>query len=372
MQRPVWILCIVIFHFVLFAPGARAEGLYLDKEYSITLEEKDRVLGSLRGNYAVYGRPDLTLYDKGGREIFSRTLKNNVKPTLSPEGRYLALVTYADRSPTDLKTVKLEMFDSTGAFLWQMAKPSANTFHITDKGTIFGIEGVKGIPPTRIHLYDQYGTLLNILIYKEFHGIKIAPSGGKFILDKARGGLDVYDSLGVLLFDLPVSEMYVFDTDDRYVGVFFQGLFRLYQDGEEVVQIKTRIQTLRDMAINVEEDLLVMMGVKRLEVYELVSRNMLWEYALRSQERSYSSLDVSPDGRLIACGIDVNAGTLVPKDKRHVEGYLFIFPRDGEKIVRHRVSYDLWGISLPKGVFSKSGDEIILQTRELITRFDLR
>jgi len=354
-----------------FSPVA-AGMLTLDPEYTISLDESDRVLGSMRGNYIVYGRPNITMYSTLGKPIFSRKLKNNVKPSLSPEGKFLALATYADRSPTDLKTVKLEIFDQSGRFKWKLSDPPPNTFYITDIGSIIGIDGVKGIPPTRVYLYNRNGTLYNILVFNEFHGIEIAPSGARFIIDKAMGGLDVYDSTGNFLYGLPVSVEYVFDRDDRYIGVYYDGVFRLYQDEKEVVRIETEMHALRGMAINVEENLLVLMGAKIMEVYGLVTQELLWDFPLLDHQHWYSSLDLSPDGRHIVCGIDVSGGNAVPKDKRHTEGFLFIFPRNGENMIRHRETYDLWGLGLPKGVFSKTGGAIIMRTRDKITKFRLR
>lgn len=346
--------------------------LNLVSEYSIKLDENDRVLGSLGENYLIYGRPQITLYNSRGRAIFSKKLTNNVKPTLSPRGKYMGLITYADRSPTDLKTVKFELFDQAGKLLWKMSDPPPNSYFITDKGTIFGIEGVRGIPPTRVYLYNEYGTQLNVLIIKEYHGLKIAPSAGKFIIDKAREGLDVYDSLGNLLANLPSSELCIFDKDDRYIGTFLEGVFRLYQDEKQVATIKTAENTLRDIATNVAENLFVAMGPKKLQVFELTTQKLLWEYSLDQESRSFSSLSLSPDGQFIACGIDINGGSLVPKDKRHVEGYLYVFPSNGQTMIPHQETYKLWGIGLPRAAFSSSSGAVILETREKVEKFRLR
>jgi hypothetical protein len=346
--------------------------LNLVSEYSIKLDENDRVLGSLDENYLIYGRPQITLYNSRGKSIFSRKLTNNVKPTLSPSGKYLGLVTYADHSPTDLKTVRLELFDQAGKQLWKMPDPPPNTFFITDRGTIFGVEGVKGIPPTRLYLYNQHGTQLNVLVIKEYHGLEIAPSAGKFIINKAREGLDVYDSLGNLLATLPVSEMYIFDRDDRYIGTFYEGLFRLYQDEREVATITCAENTLRAMATNVAKNIFVAMGPKKLQVFELTTQKLLWEYPLQAEALSYSSLSLSPDGQFIACGIDVNGGTLVPKERRHVEGYVYVFPTNGQTMISRHETYSRWGIGLPRAVFSASGGGVVVETREKIEKFRLR
>jgi hypothetical protein len=372
MQLSVKLFSTLIITAAVLGASAPCQAINLVSEYSIKLNANDRVLGSLSENFLVYGRPQITLYNSRGKAIFSRKLKNNVKPTLSPRGKYLGLVTYADRSPTDLKTVKLELYDQAGKSLWKMSDPAPNSFIITDQGTIFGIEGVKGIPPTRIYLYNKYGTQITILPIKEYHGLEIAPSAGKFIVDKAGEGLDVYDSLGNLLATLPTSEKYVFDKDDRYIGLFYESVFRLYQDEKEVATIKTAENTLRDMTTSVEKNLFVAMGPKRLQVFQLTTQKLLWEFPLDDEPLSYSSLSLSSDGKFIVCGVDVNGGTLVAKDKRHVEGYMYLFPIDGQGMISRKETYDLWGIGIPRTVFSQSGGAVVLETREKIEKLKLQ
>jgi len=372
MQRSATFLFLFIMIAAILAAAVPCQALNLVSEYSIKLDKNDRVLGSLGENYLVYGRPNITLYNTRGKAVFSRKLTNNVKPVMSPNGKYLGLVTYADHSPTDLKTTKLELFDRAGKFLWKMTDPTPNSFIITDQGTIFGIEGVKGIPPTRIYLYNKYGTQLNVLVAKEYHGLEIAPSAAKFIIDKAGEGLDVYDSLGNMLASLPASEEYTFDKDDRYIGVFFERTFRLYQDEKEVATIKTDETTLRGMALNVEKDLYVAMGPKVLQVFQLTTQKLLWEFPLTDEKLTYSSLSLSPDGQFVACGIDVNGGSLVPKDRRHVQGFLYVFTSDGKVLATKQEDYDLWGIGLPRAEFSQSGGSVILETREKVEKFRLK
>jgi hypothetical protein len=312
------------------------------------------------------------MYNIQGNKLFSRKLKNNVKPTLSPNGKYLGLTTYADRSPTDLKTVKFEMHDQAGRLQWAMKDPTPNAFMIANNGAIFGIEGVEGIPPTRVHLFDQFGDMLNILTFNEYHGITIAPKGEKFIIDRARGGLEVYDSLGNFLDSLPISKNYVFDRDVRYIATYFQGVFRLFQDEKEVVTLTCPELVIREMVVNVEENLLVLMGSKRLEVYELTTKKQLWEHRLIGGSKWFASLDVSDDGRFIACGLDINGGNQVPKGKRHVEGYLMLFATNGKSMIKQKEIYDLWATGLPKGVFPQSSGSVIMQTREKITKFKIK
>jgi len=364
------VLLLTLLLIILMAIPAGA--LELVSEYSIPLKEKDRILGSLEGNYLVYGRPYVKMYNNRGKALFSKKLKNNVKPTLSPNGKYFGLITYADRSPTDLKTVKLEMFDQSGKFRWKIDKPAANAFLIADNGAFYGIEGTPGISPTKIHIYDQYGDRINILILDKYHGLSISPKGTKFIIDKARDGLEVYDSTGTLLDSLPVSKNYVIDRDERYIATFFQGIFRLYQDEKEVVSFKSPEMTIRDMAINVENNIVVLMAAKRLEVYELTTKKQLWEHRITDGSKWLNSLDLSNDARFIVCGLDVNGGNQLPKAERHVEGYLLLFTSNGKTMTRQKENYKIWGTGLPKGVFTTSSGSVLMQTREKLEKFRIK
>jgi len=345
--------------------------LDLSTEFVIELKESDRVLGELEGNFLLYRKPDITMYNVRGNKLFTKKLKNNVRPVVSPNGKYVALVTFADHSPTDLKTASFEMYDQAGRQQWKMSQPAPNEFMIADNGAIFGIEGVKGIPPTRIHLYDQYGNLRNILTLKEYHGISISSSGGKLVIDRAAAGLDVYDSLGNLLVTLPAATDNVIDRDDRYIGTFFQGKFCLYQDEKEVKTIKSSEISLRDLALNVKQNLLLLMAPKRLEVFELTTGRLLWEYRLLESGEWFTRVDLSDDGRLIACGVDINRGSEVPKDQRHVEGYVYLFPISGQSMYKHKETYKIWGADMPRAVLSPTGGSFMLLTQERLQKFKL-
>ncbi len=344
----------------------------LESEFSIALNEKDRVLGSLEGNFLVYGRPYIAMYDNQGKKLFSRKLKNNVRPTLSPNGRFLGLVTYADRSPTDLKTVKLEVFDSNGKRRWKISKPAANMFYIADNGAVFGIEGVQGISPTRLHLYKSTGDHFNVLTFDNYHGISISPSGERFIIDQGDAGLLVHDSTGNPLTTLPPADHFIFDRREQYVGAFSGGLFRLYHNEDEIKQVSFSEQEITDMAVHVEADLLILMASKKFEVYRLTSGKLLREFRLNEMEKRFTSLAISRDGRYFVCGVDVNSGKSVPKDRRHVEGYLYIFSSDGKKLIRHQETYKSWRVGFPRAAFSSIDDSVMLETAEKAARLIIR
>jgi len=357
-----------IFLVICALSASPISALIMVEEASLPLKETDQILGSMRNNFLLYSKPYIRMYNSRLIELFSKKLSNNVKPTMSPNGQYLGLITYADRSPTDMRTVKFERYDRLGKFIWKMDNPAPNEFLLSNTGRIFGIEGVAGMPSIKIHLYDQFGEQINILTIADYHGILISSGGSKFLVDNAGNGLAVFDSLGERLATLPTSTHYLFDRDDRYIGIFFQGTFRLFQDEKEVRTIKTEDAVIRDMAINVEHNLLVALAVNHIMVYELTTGKLLWQYKFLSTSKFFTKVDLSDDGELLVCGLDINLGKELPKDVRHREGYLYLAPTNGKMMIQFKATYNNWGIGLPRGYFTSSRGSLFLVTKEEIKR----
>lgn len=343
----------------------------LNLETSIKLEEQDRVYGSMEGNILVYGRPYIKIYNNRLKQLWSKKLKNNTKPVMSPNGEYLGLILYNDHSPTSLQTLRFSFYDSRGNFEWKLEKLPATTFSMADNGYIFGIEGVPGISPTRIHLYDRFSDRLSVVAAQMYHGMKASPDGLKFIVDHS-DGLAVYDSLGKELAVLPAAQEYVIDRDNRYIALFSNGVFRLFQDEKEVQRFRTSEKEIEDFAINVEAGVLVVMSEKRTEVYDLIAGRLKLSEQVKDLKESYTSLDLSPDGRFAVCGSDVNEGPGVSKAKRHVQGYVYLIPTSGAKSHRMQISYDDWSVGLPKVQFSKTGATIFVQTGNSLSKYRIK
>ena len=90
------------------------------------------------------------------------------------------------------------------------------------------------------------------------------------------------------------------------------------------------------------------------------------------ERKWFTSLDLDDAARFIACGIDINQGTLVTKEKRHVEGYLYLFTSNGKTMAQRREDYALWGVGLPRGALSPSAGVVTLLTREKLQQFFIR
>lgn len=365
----------VIFFLLLLVLGGMAAPVWayeLVSEYTIPLDEKDHIMGSLRDNFLVYNRGYMVLYNNMGKQLFDRKINGAVTPTVSPNGKCLGLVTYAGSGPNEFKTAKLEMLDSNGKVLWTLKEPVANKFILADNGGIYGIEGVEGMSPTRIHLYDRNGDRNSIIPVNNYHGLTVSPSGGRLLVDRALDGLEVHDTLGNLLATLPTAKFYRFDRDDRYLVTFFNGVLHVYQDLKEVKTITSAEIDLEDMAVDVAADRVVLASPKRLEVFQLTTGAKMWEFPLLEEEKSFTSVDMSPDGQRIVCGVDVNLGTGVVKEKRHVEGYVYLFPIGGQTLVSRKVTYGRWGVGVPRVVFSAGGGGVMMETRENVEKLRIK
>ncbi|MCK5124981.1 MAG: hypothetical protein KAR42_01890 [candidate division Zixibacteria bacterium] len=370
-MRKTLTLPIYLFVFCLLL-SLPAYALSLKPGDSIPLKEKDRVLGNMSGSIMVYGRPNITVYNSRLKAVFSKKVKNNIKPVFSDNGKSFALVTYHDNSPRTLRATKFANYDNRGKFKWHLPKPDATTFEFADNSYIFGIEGVAGISPTHIHVYDEFGDLLNVVTVENYRRV-IKPQGGyKFVIDKGVDGLEVFDSSGTSLATLPAADKCKIDKDDRYIATFTNGIFRMFQDERVVQKVRCTLSKIKDFEIDVERNILILLGEKKVEVYNLISGRKRWEYDVKDQKESYTSLDLSDNSDFFVCGIDVNLGSEVIKANRHVEGYICLFRVNGQDMTRQRIAYKNWGVGLPKVHFSESGASIYVQTKDSITNFRIR
>jgi len=167
---------------------------------------------------------------------------------------------------------------------------------------------------------------------------------------------------------LPSAKQYVFDNDDRYLGTFADGVFRLYQDQKVVQTIKSTDPVALQIAINVQKNMVALMAAKRVALYELVSGNMIWEFRVQEPDRMFTTLDLADNGKVIVCGMDVNNGSTVPKEKRHSKGYIYVFAADGKTLTPWPESYTLWGIGFPKAAVNSSGSAMTVLTREKVEK----
>jgi len=344
----------------------------LELKYSVKLEEKDRILGDLTGNFLIYGRPYIKMYDHDGNRLFSRRLKNNVKPVLSPAGKYLALVTYADHSPTELKTIKLELYNPKGERLLKIDKPAATLFELSDKGWFIGVEGVAGIAPNRVHIYDPSGKDIKTLIFQTFRKAVFAPAGDHIVVDKGSEGLELFDLQGNSVSSVPVCRNYLLSRDARYWACFGGGIFNLYQGDSLVKNLQVTPAEIIDMAFDIQSNLLVILAEKRLRLLDLVDGKLRWEYRLNEPEQYFTALSLSPDGRHVACGMDINRGDSIPKAERHIEGEALLFPVEGASPTRHSEKYTLWDIGLPRVALTASQNSLIIMTKEKVARYSYR
>lgn len=364
LTRPVIIFIAFAFVFI-FTGYVAAEAV---SQYKIALKEKDKIPGTGKGNILVYGRPYVVMYDETGKKLFSKKLKNNVKPTISMSGNYLGLITFADRSPTDLKTVSFRVYNSSGNSLYKIPKPASHSFIIGNNGAVYGIEGVKGISPAKIHFYNHETNPIKSPRFASYRAVLVSPSGERCLIDSG-DSLYVFGVNGDRLYSLPRGEKYRFDVNDQYVAWFSGGMFRLYKKDKLLTRIESTENSIIELAVDTEANIVVLMAQKHLEVYDLAEGRLLWEFRLLEKEKLFTSLAISPDGKRIACGIDINLGVDVPKSERHIEGYLYLFSVEGKMVYRHQEKYNRWRKGTPRVDFCNNSGAVLMITGEKIESF---
>lgn len=371
MRRHIsWVLLFVVLCFCIAQGDDCQAGFRFTSKYKIELSGEHKVLGSLRGNYLIQSKSSAKLVSLEGVPLFSKPIDGQIRPILSSNGQYFGLVHYATGG--EARVEKIEFFDTAGKIVWTFNKPEPRAFAIANNGYLFGIDDVKQGTAKRIHLFDQFGMLLNIINCPTYAGLETAPSGNRFLIAMPGRGLAVYDTTGTERMVLPWADVYTFDNEELYVGTWQDGAFHLFQEDREVKTIPLRNREISHMVLSVAKDRVILMGPKYLGVFALISGNMLWETMLEEKERKFVSLDMSKNGRFIACGVDNDRGEGVPAEKRHQDSFIYLFSADGKILTPRQVFYSRWAAGFPRVVFSPSGGSITLQTGDKIEKLAIR
>jgi len=75
-------------------------------------------------------------------------------------------------------------------------------------------------------------------------------------------------------------------------------------------------------------------------------------------------MDVSPDGKYVACGVDINEGRDVLKENRHVIGFLYLYDIEGESILFKQFRYSSYTDGTPMVRFGPHSRKVYVLTRE--------
>jgi hypothetical protein len=113
-------------------------------------------------------------------------------------------------------------------------------------------------------------------------------------------------------------------------------------------------------------DRVAMAFKKEMMMVDLKSDSVLWQYTPARSGGSFTSADISPNNRFVACGVDINLGRKAEISKRHVTGYIYVYDIDGLTVAELKVTYGGFGAGLPDVCFSADNRTIVVETRDTL------
>ncbi len=336
---------------ILFVPNLALSIDLREIGDGIALTDDSRVAGMTSGQLVVYDDQALTFFNRRLREQHVFPIESPKRAIVAPDGRHYALITPSDSDEILSESNTVEVFDSRGRLQWRLnAVPEGEMFLAPGGGYLVVMTGTPGNWDWHM-LVCQGDSLASLVFIEAFKGMTFASDAKCFLVDCNPKGLRLYSSSGEQIADYGLQLDYCFTDSSDLAVMCYQGVLQVWRDTVKVCQAKLQETVINALVACDSAGRIVAASSTNMEVLDLATGNRMWNYRLPTAQMNFVSLDISDDGKFIACGISHNRGASVEKEERYQEDYLYLFDIDRNIMRKKEFSLDHWRAGLPQVAF---------------------
>ncbi len=340
------LLSILILSVLIFFSGM-AEAVRLKEEKEIKINPEAVVHGASTGNIVIESPDSVIFLDRFYNPDFVIPAKGDSIPVISGGGIFYAIMSeyrFGEDSVSRIATIYNNQREPLYSFYDIPAgehylSPSGN-YLITIGGNIMAYEG---------KLYFQHRELPLIIDDIEFYeGLLIADEGRHFFIDSGNRGLRLYNSEGKLIRAFEAQSDFTFGRDSEKYVVFRRGIVQIFDQTDKVIEIDVQKNIVDQILLREDLNMLVISFHDEIAAYDIETGEELWRKYARKEGANFPTLDIAPNGKFLACGVDINRGNMVEQWERHIEGFLYLFNIKGRKEAQVRFTYESYVSGLPR------------------------
>ncbi len=312
----------------------------------------------------MWGAPDGAFYlmERGGCEIRTypdkkaRTIKlqGSRKLISSERGNYYGVIRYNSFSPSSLSISDITIYSRSGEKRYTIDKPDCTAFVISDEGpSVVGISGAEGLGETRLKFYNSSGKLVGTTAVNGFFSPSFSANGEYFYALSEGGTLVKFSSSGKRLEDVVRCRRYFLSDNGEIVAAYNDTILTIVTSADNSLGLSVKGAELRDVKFSHDGTRLAMLSSDRLELFDLVDRQMVGEY--RSEDTTYQLLHLAAGSNLNSLVVSASNAGASP-EVRHREGKLLLFDGFARKLWEDDLSYTEWSIRYPEVRMNRDGD----------------
>jgi len=331
---------------------------------TVPLNQGDEVFGRSTGNIIIASNSGLKFLDRRWNIRSEITVDSSEYSVIAPNGLFYATGNKIIIDSSGNTANALNIFSFRQIPTWSAYDLSDGKYFLSPSGDyVVVICGQKGGYDYEMDIAHIDRKTIKCEI-EYFNGILFSPDGKYLIIDSGPKGTKLYDANGNLIMTMDYQKDFAFSESKDLAAFFENGEVTVIDKGKTVLKENYSRTILNDMAIRDNPARLFLAFGSELVAADAGDGRVLWKYPTNIENGKYMSVDVSPNGKFVAGGVDVSLGSKVEIDKRHVQGFIHVYDIDGLSVEQFEINYSKYGLGMPDVVFSPDNRTMVVRTQD--------
>ncbi|MEW5922976.1 MAG: hypothetical protein AB1746_03225 [Candidatus Zixiibacteriota bacterium] len=358
-------LLVLIFGAILILPAV-ATAFDLKEIGRFEIGDDENIYGQSTNNIIVTNGSSIRFYDRRWQVRSTISLDSAQSAIVSDNGLYYAIVESGSNTVSDSLTGFVNVYDIRQTPLWGAFDIRKGDHFLSPSGDyIVTVTGTPGFLDYEVHIARQDRPPVDYQI-EFFEKLSFSANGEYFLVDCGLKGGRLINSNGELVDSTGVFQEYAFSENGKYFALYDKGVINVYEGKKLYADHDFQQVLVKKMVVRKEVNRLISVFHDMIVVNRLDNGVNMWRYNTEKENARFVSMDVSPDNKFVACGVDVNAGRKVVKEKRHVRGFLYVYDFNGQVVETKEFKYQTYIEGTPEVSFGPDGRTIFVRTSGMI------
>jgi len=308
---------------------------------------------------------EITFLDRFWKVKSEMKLDSTQTAVIADNGLFYGIVNEGNGEGLDTISKTATIYDYREQPIWSVHSLVDGSYFLSPTGEyLVAIVGTVGQFNYKLYLYHMDRPEIEIEIVS-FKGIQFSDNGKFLLINAGAKGVKLYDAIGGFIGQYDSQKMLAFSENGNKFGAYnHKGVLKIFEGEKEKLNVTLNYLIPEGFKLIDEIERVFLIFSFKILAINSTDGSILWQYSSGKDGGFFSSLDVSPNNRFVACGVDINRGTSVERSERHVLGYLYVFDVDGQSLEEIKFKYDLYSRNLPDVKFLPDNRTIVVRNAE--------
>lgn len=358
-------ILILVFGAILILP-VPALAFKLKELARFEVADDAHVFGQSTSNIIVTDGASAKFYNRRWKVRSTITLDSSQSIIVADNSLYYAIVEFEPNAGSDSAAGFVNVYDNRQVPLWGAFDIRKGEHYLSPSGDyIVTVTGTPGFLDFEVHISRQDQPPVDYKI-EFFEKLYFSANGEFFLVDCGLKGGRLINSSGELIDSTGVFQDCAFSEDGKYYALYDKGKISVFQGKKLYADHDFQQVLVKKMVVRKEVNRLISVFHDMIVVNRLDNGVNMWRYNTEKDNARFVSMDVSPDNKFVACGVDVNAGRKVVKEERHVQGFLYVYDFDGQVVETKEFKYPTYIEGTPEVNFGPDSRTIFVRTSGMV------